>query len=112
MKFKFLKNTIRNKRFNYTPVFYDEQKEYLELKKAQYRELENQELDPETRKSILRQEMNASWSRAQHTASARRSSNMRVILLIAIIVFLGYLMLYGVDEVDTVVEKVWDKPAN
>jgi len=112
MKFKFLKNTIRNKRFNYTPMYYDEQKEYLALKKAQYSDLGGKEQDGETRKAILRQEMSTSWSRAQYSANARRSANMRVILLIGVILLLGYLMLYGVDSVDTVVEKVWVKPVN
>jgi len=107
MKFRFLNKTIENKRFKYSPLYYDEQKEYLELKKAQYRDLGDEEQSIETRKAILKQELSASWSRAQHATQARKTSNIRVLILIGIIILLGYVLLYGIDNVDTVVEKMW-----
>lgn len=107
MKFRFLNKTIENKRFKYSPMYYDEQKEYLELKKSQYRDLEEDEQSIETRKAILRQEMSTGWSRAQHATQARKTSNVRVVFLIGIILILGYFILYGMDQLDTVVEKLW-----
>lgn len=107
MKLKFLNKTIANRRFNYTPMYYDEQKEYLELKKAQYRELGDDEKDIETRKAILRQELTQGWSRAQHSQQAKKSANFRVLILIGVIILLGYFLLYGIDDVDTVVHKLW-----
>lgn len=107
MKLRFLNKTIENKRFNYTPMYYDEQKEYLELKKAQYRDLPEDEKGDELRKSILRNELQTGWSRVQHATAERKASNVRILLLIGIIVGLGYFILFGLDEVDVVVEKLW-----
>ena len=107
MKLKFFTKSIAYRRFSYTPMYYDEQKEYLELKKAQYRDLDEQEKTIETRKEILRQELATGWSRVQHASAAKRTSNMRILILVALIIALGYFILYGLDNVDTVVQKLW-----
>lgn len=88
-------------------MYYNEQKEYLEMKKAQFSEEEGKDVDIETRKSIMKHELSASWSRTQNASSQRKAANIRVLLLIAVIIILGYFLLYGIDEVDTVVEKMW-----
>ncbi len=107
MKFKFLANSIRNKRFDYSPMHYDERKERLDLKRKEFERLENSELHDEDRKTILRQNMQESWSRAKYAQNQRSSSNLRVLLLIAILFALGYLIFNGVDGVDQVVKKLW-----
>lgn len=88
-------------------MYYDERQEYLNVKKEQYANLPEDEKSIESRKTILRQEMSDNWSRAQHASDAKRSSNIRILILIAIIIGLGYFILYGLDDIDTVVEKMW-----
>ena len=51
MKLRFLNKNIEHKRFTYSPMYYDEQKEKLENKKAQYRSLEGDELSSSERES-------------------------------------------------------------
>lgn len=107
MKLRFLNKTIEHRRFTYTPMYFDEQKEYIEMKKAQHRDTSAEDIDIETRKEILRHEMSTGWSRQQNKTQANRSANIRVLILIAAIVILGYFLLYGVDNVDVVVDKMW-----
>ena len=105
MKFRFLNKTIEHQRFQYKPMYYDERKERLERKKSEYDAKSKSE--DERRAENLRDSMRESWSRAQATQSAKRSSNLRVLLLVGLIVALGYFLFNGVDEVDTIVTKLW-----
>ena len=89
MKFKFLANTIKNKRFDYAPRHYDERKERLVLKKKEFDRLENEDLSHEDRQKILRRNMQESWSRTANTQNQRSTSNFRVLLLIVILLVLG-----------------------
>lgn len=107
MKLRFFNKTIEHRSFKYTPMYYDDQKEYIEMKKAQHRDTSTDEIDIETRKEILRHELSSGWSRAQHATQAKRTANIRVLILIAVIIILGYFLLYSVDEVDVVVDKMW-----
>lgn len=88
-------------------MYYNEQKEYIELKKEQYRELNEEEQSIETRKAILRQELNLSRNRIDHASQARKSANIRTLILIGVLVALGYFVLYGLDDIDTIVQKLW-----
>ena len=107
MKIKFLNKTIENKRFNYNPMYYDERKEQLAEKKKLYKELENEDLNGERRREIFKDSLKGEYSRAQYRQNEKRTSNYRILLLILIIVALGYFVFNGVDEVDTVVKKLW-----
>lgn len=107
MKFKFLANTIKNKRFDYAPMYYDQRKEWLKLKKKEFDRLENKNLSDEDRKKILRRNMQESWSRTSNAQNERSTSNFRVLLLIVILLVLGYFVFNGISEVDTVVKKLW-----
>ncbi len=107
MKFRFLTKTIQNKRFEYSPRYYDERKERLELKKKEFQRLKEGDLSDADRKEILRRNMQTSWSRAQHTNKQKQTANMRVILFILVILVVGYFILNSVDQVDTVVKKLW-----
>ncbi len=106
MEFRFLNKKMRHKRFDYSPMYYDERKERLELKKAEYDKLDNEELSSEERQAILRQNMQNTWSRSQHASKAKSTSNIRIVILIAIILVLGYFIFSGLDEVDVVVKKI------
>ncbi len=107
MKFKFLANTIRNKRFDYSPMYFDERKERLDLKKKEFEKLENKDLSSDDRQKILRQNMQQSWSRAKQAQSQKSTSNFRVLLLIVLMLVLGYFVFNGLDDVDNVVKKLW-----
>ncbi len=107
MKFHFLSKTNQHKRFRYQSMYYDERKERLELKKKEYAQLNNEALSAEERRSVLRGNLQQSWSRQKAAQSQRKTSNIRILILIGIMLSLGYLIFNGVDEVDTVVKKLW-----
>lgn len=107
MKLKFLNNTARNQRFQYNPMYYDERKIRLEKKKKQYEELASSELSDERRKEIFKENLKGEWNRTQYRKSQNQASNIRVLLLICAILALGYFVFNGIDEVDTVVKKLW-----
>jgi hypothetical protein len=106
MQLKFLSKVTQPKQFHFSPRFYDERKERLELKKAQFDALKQKELTAEERKDVLRNAMQESWSRTQNSAQIRKSYNIRILLLILFLLALGYFVLNGLDDVDTVVRKL------
>lgn len=107
MKFRFLNKTFENRQFDYTPMHYDERKERLDLKKEQYRKIKTSELSDDDRKQMLKERMHSEWSGTEFRQTARKNANMRTIVLVVLIVALGYFIFNGVDEVDTVVKKVF-----
>ncbi len=107
MKFRFLNKTIEHQRFQYNPMYYDERKERLEKKKEQYRKLEDESLSDEERKAYFKESIKKSWSGGEYRQAQKRSSNLRILLLIGLILALGYFVFNGVDEVDTVVKNLW-----
>lgn len=106
MQFRFLNKTFKNKRFDFSPMYYDERKERLELKKSQFENLNREDLSEEDRRKILRHNMSETWNRGKNAEKQRSSSNMRVLFLIALILALGYFIFNGLDEVDVVVKKI------
>jgi hypothetical protein len=106
MQFRFLNKNFKNKRFDYSPMYYDERKERLEIKKSQYESLNKDGVSDEERKNILRQNMSESWNRSKHAEQQKMSSNMRIAILVLIILGLGYFIFNGVNEVDVVVKKI------
>lgn len=88
-------------------MYYDERQELLKAKKRQYERMENGELSSEERTSILRDNIRSEWSRTEIRKSAKSSSNIRVFVLVVVIVALGYLIFNGLDQVETVVTRLW-----
>ena len=107
MKFRFLNKTIQNQRFNYNPMYYSERKERLERKREQYEKLEGNTLSDTERREMFRENLKEGFSRGQYRQAQQRSSNIRVLILIGLILALGYFIFNGVTEVDTVVKKLW-----
>ncbi len=107
MKFRFLNKTIQNQRFNYNPMYYNERKERLDRKREQYQKLEDNTLSETERRELFRENLKEGFSRAQYRQTQQRSSNIRVLILIGLILVLGYFVFNGVSEVDTVVKKLW-----
>jgi uncharacterized membrane protein YjgN (DUF898 family) len=106
MQFRFLNKTFKNKRFDFSPMHYDERKERLDLKKAQFESLDREDLSEEDRRKILRQNMSESWNRGSNVEKQRSSANLRVFLLVILILILGYFIFNGLDDVDVVVKKI------
>lgn len=107
MKFQFLSKTRSNKRFDYRPMYYDERKERLNKKKEQFARIESGEVSDEQRKEMLRASLKGSWKRQQSAQNERNKSSMRFLLLLVGLLALGYFLLNGLDDVDTVVKKLW-----
>lgn len=106
MQIRFFNKNFHHKRFEFNPRYYDERKERLELKKAEYDRIANQDLSQEERQDLLRQHMKENWSRAQGSQRQRSSSNIRILIIILIMLALGYFILNGLDDVDVVVKKL------
>ena len=107
MKFKFLNNTLQNRKFDYQPRYYDERKERLEKRKEQIRRAESGEMTPEERKQMLRESMRAESDRAGYRQGQRQSSNIRIFTLLVVLMILFYILFFGIDQVETVVERMW-----
>ena len=107
MKFRFLNNTLENRRFDYNPRYYDERKETLAQKKEYYEKMKSGELSDDDRRTAFRESFKSELSRGEYRQGQNRSANIRVILLIVVIVALGYFVLNGLDDVDTIVNKLW-----
>ncbi len=107
MKFRFLNKTIQNQRFNYNPMYYNERKERLDRKREQYQKLEDNTISDAERRELFRENLKEGFSRAHYRQTQQRSSNIRVLILIGLILVLGYFVFNGVNEVDTVVKKLW-----
>ena len=87
-------NLPKNKTFNYTPRYYDEQKEDLE-KRIQQAKQElgiNDNDDKKPYVSTIRKGQMKSHSK--HSAEQRRKSSGRLFLIIVILAILVYILLY------------------
>ncbi|MFK7786041.1 MAG: hypothetical protein AB8B56_13035, partial [Crocinitomicaceae bacterium] len=80
MKFRFLNNTLQNRRFDYTPRYYDERKDALDQKKEYYEKLQSGDLSEDERRAAFRGNLKGEFSRTEYRQGQNRSSNIRVIL--------------------------------
>lgn len=108
MKIRFLNKIIEHQRFQYNPMYYDERKERLDRKKDEYRKMEKGEMTDDERRKFFRENIREGFSRAEYRQNQNKSYNLRVLILIAIIVGLGYFIFNGLDDVDKVVKKIWE----
>ena len=107
MKFKFLNNTLQNRKFDYNPRYYDERKDRLQKRKEEFERMESSEITPEERREMLRENMRGEWMRADYRQQQQKAANMRIVILVLVILGLGYFILYGIDNVDVIVERLW-----
>ncbi|MFN5912319.1 MAG: hypothetical protein ACK45H_13345 [Bacteroidota bacterium] len=106
MQIKFFNKSVKPRQFGFLPRYYDERKERLELKKAEFNRLTENDLPSDEREMVLRQHMKESWSRAQHAQQQKYFANVRTVVIIVVILVLGYFIFNGMDQVDTVVKKL------
>lgn len=86
----------RNKRYNYTPRYYDERKERLETLASKYRE-EKDEADTATYRAQIKQRIEQSWDMNASSANAARSANVRLLIILVALLAGSYFILDYVD---------------
>lgn len=106
MKIRFLNKTVEHKRFSYSPMYYDERKEQLKERRERYRKLQSGELNLDERREMLRENLRNEYSRTDYRRTQQRKSNMRILLLVAILLALGYFIFNGLDQVEPIVKKL------
>ncbi len=107
MKIRFFNKAIPHRRFEYQPMYYNERKERLDIKKAHYEKINDGSITDNERREHLRDNLRDQWSASHVRSQHNRSSNIRILLLIGLILALGYFIFNGVDQVDTIVTKLW-----
>ncbi|MBB77714.1 MAG: hypothetical protein CL844_01785 [Crocinitomicaceae bacterium] len=105
MKYKFLNNRIKNKRFHYSPLFYDKRKENLEIKKLYYTKVKNNNINKEN--PFLRDAIKRNWNNKQTRKKSNTNYNIRILSLIIILLFLGYFMFNGLGNINSIINKIW-----
>jgi len=76
------------------------------LKKKQYEDLEN--ATEEERKAIFREQMRDSWAMGKEREGAKLQSNIRILILIAVILILGYFVFNGLEQIESVVFRLME----
>ncbi|MCH2224476.1 MAG: hypothetical protein MK066_06870 [Crocinitomicaceae bacterium] len=107
MKLQFLFKPHKHRKFNYSPMYYDERKESLTKKRELYTKIQNDELTEDERRNMFRDSVKGQYSRAEYRKRSINTSNIRIFILIFALLALGYFLFNGVDEVDTIVKKLW-----
>ena len=105
MKYRFLNNRIKNKKFRYSPLFYNERKENLEIKKSYYTKLKNNNINKENQ--FLRDAIKRNWNNKQTRKRSNTNYNIRILSLIIILLGLGYFIFNGIGNINSVINKIW-----
>ena len=80
--------TPKNKKFNYRPLYYDQNKEERKLRLQTALEDESKDYE-----SALRERMRMRWKR-NAGAKDKRASNQRLVVIIVVIMLLFYLVFF------------------
>tara|TARA_B100000508_G_scaffold118450_1_gene98546 strand:+ start:63135 stop:63464 length:330 start_codon:yes stop_codon:yes gene_type:complete len=93
-RIKFMK-VNKNKRFEYTPRFYDERKERLQKMKEAY----NDDGNPEDlqRRERMRDNMKTSWGLESAHTRQSRAANIRLVIILAALLLGSYFILDYVE---------------
>ena len=93
-RIKFMK-VNKNKRFDYTPRFYDERKERLNKMREAYSD--EGEADTAQRRERLRDNMQTSWGLESARSTQSRAANVRLIIILAALLLGTYFILDYVE---------------
>ncbi|HLW40326.1 MAG TPA: hypothetical protein VKX31_08045 [Brumimicrobium sp.] len=93
----------RNKRFDYTPRYYDERKERIEKIREMYAETDKN--DSTERQTQIRDRIQSAWHSQKSYSKQARFANVRLIvilvaLIIAATVLLGYVDIFAGEVID------------
>lgn len=93
-RIKFMK-VNKNKRFDYTPRYYNERKERIEKMKAAYSD--EGDTDTVQRRERMRDNMQTSWGLESAHTQQSRAANIRLIIILAALLVATYFILDYVD---------------
>lgn len=107
--FSFMK-VNRNRRYDYTPRYYDERKEKLRARIEKYQNEENKEAtDTEVRLAELRDRISDNWVRGDEYKQNIFKSNIRLVIILAVILALVYFIFSGLEIGGTYIEQLKEK---
>ena len=96
-RIKFIK-VNRNKRYDYTPRYYDERKERLNAMIAQYEESDDEmEKDSAAYRARIKQRMERSWGLQDTYVKQTGAANIRLIIILFALLGITYFILNHVD---------------
>ncbi|HZH86270.1 MAG TPA: hypothetical protein VFD77_03065 [Brumimicrobium sp.] len=84
-----------NKRFEYTPRYYDARKERIRMMQKAYSENEKQ--TPTEQQAHLRDKMQSAWQYEKSYTKQSRSANIRLIIILIALLMATYFILDSVD---------------
>lgn len=85
----------RNKRFDYTPRYYDARKERIRLMQKAYSAEENATLTEQ--QARLRDKMHNAWQSEKSYSHQSRAANIRLVIILVALLFATYFILDYVD---------------
>jgi len=100
----------RNRRYDYTPRYYDERKEKLKARIAKYeRESNEGDLNKEERLSDLRERLSDNWVRGDEYKKSIFTSNIRLVIILAVILALIFFIFNGLEIGGSYLEQLKSK---
>ncbi len=93
----------KSREFNFHPRYYDERKERLQ-KKIELYSGENKE-ENRVRSIKFRANLEDNWGNANHKSQALKS-NVRLMVILALIIMLFYYIFNGLDNVEELIENL------
>ena len=89
LPWKFLKSNAEPRRFNFKPIYYNEQKEALDKLVAEAEQKKRAE-ENEDRSYFLREEMRHKWARNQRRSASKNSFLRFAIIFITLLLIVFY----------------------
>lgn len=88
----------KNKKYSYTPRYYDERKERLETLVEKYKKDEdNVDVSSAEYRARMKQRMEQSWEWTSAQSSAAQSANIRLIIILIALLAVSYFILDYVE---------------
>jgi len=82
----------KNKQFNYIPRYYNEQQEEMQKRKKRIaREIEAEKADSDEKVALIKGKIKSYY--LQNSKKHNRQSNLRVLVVLAILLFVAYYLL-------------------
>ncbi len=100
----------RNRRYDYTPRYYDERKEKLKARIEKYqRESDEGDRTSEERLTDLRERISDNWVRGDEYKKSIFTSNIRLVIILAVILALIFFVFNGLEIGGTYLDQLKSK---
>lgn len=104
----------RSRRYDYTPRYYDEKKEKLKARIRRYEsenqnENENENENRDIRLIELRERISDNWVRGEEYKKSIFTSNIRLVIILAVILALIFFVFNGLDIGGAYLDKLQSK---